>query len=152
MNAWPPFAGQLYLSGNATTISGTQYDGSVQAVNSGTGQQIWATGLPCAVLGTPAPDSATGVLAVATWAECGSGESPAGYLLNASTGAILGTLTLPLPPGGVFAQPVFAGPYLLIADWAGQVVAYSPASAGPARCTGWCASRQKVGPALIPEP
>jgi outer membrane protein assembly factor BamB len=111
---WNQAAGQLYLSGNTTTISGTQYDGSVQAVDASTGQQIWATGLPCAVLGTPSLDAATGVLAVATWAECGSGDSPAVYLVNASTGAILGTI--PLPAGGEFAQPVLAGPYLLIAD------------------------------------
>lgn len=151
---WNEPAGQLYLSGNTTTIGGTQYDGSVQAVDASTGQQLWATGLPCAVLGTPALDSATGVLAVATWAECGSGDSPAVYLINASTGAILGTL--PLPEGGEFAQPVFAGPYLLIANWAGQVVAYTPAAtkaaAGRARCTGWCGARPAVVPPLIPAP
>jgi hypothetical protein len=61
------------------------------------------------------------------------------YLLNASTGAILGTLPL---TDGAFAQPVFAGPYLLVADESGQVVAYTPgAAAGHVRCSGWCNSR-----------
>jgi hypothetical protein len=45
---------------------------------------------------------------------------------------------LPLKVGG-FAQPVFAGPYLLVADESGQVIAYSPAAAARhVRCTGWC--------------
>src|SRR5262249_60984649 len=95
----------------------------------------WASGLGCNGRGPPALDAATGVLAVATWSKCQSGSSPAVYLLNAATGSILGTL--PLTVGG-FAQPVFAGPYLLVADESGQLVAYTPApAAGHARCTGW---------------
>ena len=108
-------------------------------MNPGTGTTGWATGLSCEVIGTPALDAATGVLAVATWAKPCLNGSPHVYLLNAATGAILGTL--PLNVGG-FAQPVFAGPYLLVADESGQVVAYSPA-AGHVRCTGWCHARHR---------
>ena len=36
----------------------------------------WATGLDCGVLGTPALDAATGVLAVATWTPCPMGHPP----------------------------------------------------------------------------
>jgi outer membrane protein assembly factor BamB len=133
---WNSQASQLYLAGNTTSINGHTYDGSVREVNPGTGTVRWARGLSCEVLGTPALDAATGVLAVATWATPCHNGSPAVYLLNAATGAILGTL--PLNVGG-FAQPVFAGPYLLVADESGQVVAYSPAAAAHhVRCTGWC--------------
>jgi polyvinyl alcohol dehydrogenase (cytochrome) len=136
---WNAQAGQLYLAASVTTINGTVFDGGVRAVNSSTGAVQWATGLGCNVLGTPALDAATGVLAVATWSKCLTGSSPAVYLLNAATGAILSTL--PMAAGG-FAQPVFAGPYLLVADESGQLVAYTPAAtAGRVRCTGWCGAR-----------
>ena len=136
---WNSQASALYLAGNTTSINGNTYDGSVREVNPGTGTTGWATGLSCEVIGTPALDAATGVLAVATWAKPCLNGSPHVYLLNAATGAILGTL--PLNVGG-FAQPVFAGPYLLVADESGQVVAYSPA-AGHVRCTGWCHARHR---------
>jgi outer membrane protein assembly factor BamB len=147
---WNAQASQLYLSGTTTTISGQTYNGSVREVNPGTGTTGWATGLGCRVLGTPALDAATKVLAVATWNPCRSG-SPAVYLLNARTGHILGTL--PLNVGG-FAQPVFAGQYLLVADESGKVVAYSPAAAaGHVRCTGWCSARhRRMRPPPIPVP
>ena len=147
---WDAQAGQLYLAGNATTIAGQTYDGSVRAVDPGTGAIRWATGLACGVLGTPALDAATGVLAAATLRPCLNG-SPAVYLLNAATGEILGTLPL---TAGAFAQPVFAGPYLLVADESGQVVAYSPAAvAGHVRCTGWCnAPHQQTRVPPLPVP
>jgi outer membrane protein assembly factor BamB len=148
---WNSQASALYLAGNTTSINGHTYDGSVREVNPGTGTTGWATGLSCEVLGTPALDAATGVLAVATWAAPCRNGSPAVYLLNAATGAILGTL--PLTVGG-FAQPVFAGPYLLVADESGQVIAYSPASAARhVRCTGWCNARHRqmrVPPIPVP--
>jgi outer membrane protein assembly factor BamB len=147
---WNAQAGQLYLAGNTTTINGHTYAGSVREVNPATGATRWATGLGWEILGTPALDAATAVLAVATWTQCASG-SAAVYLLNASTGAILGTL--PLTDGG-FAQPVFAGPYLLVSDESGQVVAYTPgATAGHVRCSGWCHPRHHqtpVPPAPVP--
>jgi outer membrane protein assembly factor BamB len=147
---WNAQASELYLAGNATSISGQTYGGSVREVNAGTGTIRWARGLGCGVLGTPALDAATGVLAVATWTPCRNG-SPAVYLLSAATGRILGTL--PLKVGG-FAQPVFAGQYLFVADESGQVVAYSPASAaGHVHCTGWCNARPswtRISPIPVP--
>jgi PQQ-like domain len=147
---WNPKARQLYLAGNVTSINGHTYGGSVREVNPGTGMVRWATGLNCAVVGTPTLDAATGVLAVAAWTPCRSGSS-AVYLLSATTGRILGTL--PLKAGG-FAQPVFAGPYLLVADESGQVIAYTPAAAGGRpRCAGWCGTRRHRTPvATIPAP
>jgi hypothetical protein len=136
---WNAPAGRLYLAGNATTINGQLYFGSVREVNPGTGATRWIHGLGCTVLGTPALDVTTGVLAVATWSPCRNG-SPAVYLFNAATGGLRGTLPL---LGGEFAQPVFAGRYLLIADESGQVTAYSPGTAATrARCRGWCGARR----------
>jgi len=135
---WDARAGQLYLAGNTTTINGHTYGGSVRDVSPSTGATRWATGLGCGVLGTPALDAATGVLALPGWYPCSSG-SPAVYLLNAATGASLGTV--PFADGG-FAQPVFAGPYLLVAGASGQITAYTPgATAGHVRCSGWCHPR-----------
>jgi outer membrane protein assembly factor BamB len=136
---WNAPAGRLYLAGNATTINGQLYFGSVREVSPGTGATRWIHGLGCTVLGTPALDVTTGVLAVATWSPCRNG-SPAVYLFNAATGGLRGTLPL---LGGAFAQPVFAGRYLLIADESGQVTAYSPGTAATrARCRGWCGARR----------
>jgi len=147
---WNAQASTLYLAGNTRTISGHTYDGSVREVSASTGTDKWATGLGCGVLGTPALDAATSVLAVATSGPCRNG-SPAVYLLNAATGHILGTLPI---NAGAFAQPVFAGQYLLVADESGQVVAYTPAAAaGHMRCTGWCSARhRRILPPPIPAP
>lgn len=139
--AWDAHARELYLAGNTTTINGQTYDGSVREVDPGRGTTRWATGLGCGVLGAPALDAATRVLAVAAWTPCSNG-SPAVHLLSAATGRILGTL--PLTDGG-FAQPVFAGQYLLVADESGQIVAYTPApAAGHTRCAGWCNTRHRA--------
>jgi len=148
--AWNARAGELYLAGNGTTINGKDYAGSVREVNAGTGKVRWARGLGCGVLGSPALDAATGVLAVATWLNPCHNGSPAVYLLDAATGRILGTL--PVKAGG-FAQPVFAGKYLLVADESGQVIAYSPAAVkGSPHCTGWCNTRQRQPAPSIPAP
>jgi polyvinyl alcohol dehydrogenase (cytochrome) len=147
---WNAQAKRLYLGGNGTSINGQTYGGSVRSVNPGTGSVQWATGLGCGVLGTPALDGATGVLAVATWTPCHNAP-PAIYLLNAATGKILGTLPL---NGGGFAQPVFAGRYLLVADRSGQVVAYTlpTVAAGHVRCTGWCNAPRPTRVPPIPVP
>jgi outer membrane protein assembly factor BamB len=147
---WNAQAKRLYLAGNGTSINGHTYGGSVRRVNPGTGSVRWATGLGCGVLGTPALDLATGVLAVTTWTPCHN-ASPAIYLLNATTGKILGTLPL---NGGGFAQPVFAGQYLLVADESGQVVAYTlpTAVAGQVRCTGSCNAPRPTRVPPIPVP
>jgi outer membrane protein assembly factor BamB len=122
---WNAQVSRLYLSGNATKVHGKVFAGSVRAVNSGTGATRWASGLGCGVLGTPALDAATGVLAVATWGPCRHG-SPSLYMLRAATGGILRTLPL---KAAAFAQPVFAGRYLFVADGSGQITAYSPDAA-----------------------
>ena len=108
---WNGPAGALYLSGDPTTIGGTAFGGSVGQVNPATGAFLWHTGLPCAVMGTPTLDSA-GVLAVGTY-RCVKPATPAAYLVNAATGAVL--TTLPVGASKVFAQPVFAQGSLFVA-------------------------------------
>lgn len=97
-------AGTLYLSGNATTIGGTSYGGSIRRVSPATGGYLWQTGLPCAVMGTPVLDGA-GVLAAGTYF-CPRSAVPGAYLINAATGALLAAL--PTGSSRVFGQPVFA--------------------------------------------
>jgi hypothetical protein len=130
---WDGPSGNLYIGGNATTIGGTSYGGSIRQVNPATGAFGWQTGLPCPVEGTPSLDSA-GVLAAATY---NYGTCPTrAYLINAATGAIL--TTLPTGPGNIFAQPVFAQNTLFVATETNGLYNLAPqarrrAAASPAR-------------------
>jgi len=119
---WNGPAGTLYLSGNGTTIGGTNVGGSIGRVNPSTGAFIWQTGLPCAVMGTPTLDSA-GVLAVGTY-RCVKTATPGAYLVNAATGGIL--TTLPVGANKVFAQPVFAQGTLFVATESGGLYNLAP--------------------------
>src|SRR5262244_3084821 len=119
---WNGPAGTLYLSGNGTTIGGTNVGGSIGRVNPSTGAFIWQTGLPCAVMGTPTLDSA-GVLAVGTY-RCVNPATPGAYLVNAATGAIL--TQLPVGANKVFAQPVFAQGTLFVATESGGLYNLAP--------------------------
>lgn len=93
----------LYLAGPPTTIGGTSYQGSVEAVNPATGAVLWQTGLAGPPIGTPSLDG-SGVIAVSTYSSAGD------YLIDASTGAILTHLAT----GTEWGQPVFADNYLFI--------------------------------------
>ncbi len=119
---WNGPAGTLYLSGDGTTIGGTSVGGSVGQVNPSSGAFIWQTGLPCAVMGTPTLDG-SGVLAVGTY-RCVKPATPAAYLVNAATGAIL--TTLPVGANKVFAQPVFAQGTLFVATESGGLYNLAP--------------------------
>ncbi len=119
---WDQANGRLFLSGSNASINGTNYGGSVQDTNPATGAAIWQTGLPAAVMGTPALDGA-GVLAVPTMPRQ-AGETSAVYLLNESNGQVLDTIDTGNTP--VFAQPVFADSYVFVATAGGGVTAYEP--------------------------
>jgi polyvinyl alcohol dehydrogenase (cytochrome) len=119
---WNGPAGTLYLSGNGTTIGGTSAGGSIAQANPSTGAFIWRTGLPCAVMGTPTLDG-SGVLAVGTY-RCVKPATPAAYLVNAATGAVL--TTLPVGANRVFAQPVFAQGTLFVATESGGLYNLAP--------------------------
>jgi polyvinyl alcohol dehydrogenase (cytochrome) len=97
--------------GTATTIKGTSYAGSVQALNPTTGQPVWQTGLPGEVLGSPAEDGA-GVIAAPIFSYHPGLIGV--YLLSARTGKILGFLST--QPHSNFAQPVFDRGDLLVGN------------------------------------
>jgi outer membrane protein assembly factor BamB len=102
---------RLFVAGNGTTIGGTSYFGSVRELDPATGTPIWETGLPGAVMGTPTLDGA-GVLAAASY-DVTPGSTNAAYLIDASTGSILATLST--SGATEFAQPVFADGNVLLA-------------------------------------
>jgi outer membrane protein assembly factor BamB len=110
---------RLFVAGNQTTIRRVAYKGSVRRLSPATGKPIWETGLPAQVIGTPTLN-ASGVLAAATW----DFSANAAYLLNAATGAILATIST--SNSMVFAQPVFADNFLLIATQDQGLRAYRP--------------------------
>jgi outer membrane protein assembly factor BamB len=119
---WDGASGRLYIGGDGTTIRATSYGGSIRQVSPTTGAFIWQTGLPCAVMGTPALDSA-GVLAAGTYS-CPATGTPGAYLINAATGAVL--TTLPTGTSRVFAQPVFAQGTLFVAAETSGLYDFAP--------------------------
>ena len=113
---------RLYVASNTTVIDGVTYNGSIRQLDASTGTPIWETGLPAQILGTPTEDGA-GVIAAASWDT--SGAPQAAYLLDASSGSLLATLST--SGSKVFAQPVFADGYLLLATQSAGLIAYRPA-------------------------
>jgi outer membrane protein assembly factor BamB len=107
----------LFEPGNATTINGTAYNGSMRELNPATGTPIWQTGLPGIILGSPSMDAA-GVIAASTY----GGTTNGTYLLNATSGAILKLIGL----GKEFSQPIFADGFLILATQGGGINVYEP--------------------------
>ena len=120
--AWDGPAGTFYIGGNTTTIRGVTYGGSIGQVNPATGSYIWHTGLPCSVEGTPTLDSA-GVLGVGTYS-CPKPATPDAYLINASTGAILKSLSVGSTK--LFGQLVFAQGTLFVATATNGLYDFAP--------------------------
>jgi polyvinyl alcohol dehydrogenase (cytochrome) len=111
----------LYIAGNQTTIKGTTFFGSIREVDPATGNVIWATGLPGAIMGTPTLDG-SGVIAAASY-DGATGSTNAAFLLNANTGQLLTTITTNSKD---FGQPVFADNMLLIPTNSQGLIAYHP--------------------------
>jgi outer membrane protein assembly factor BamB len=109
----------LYFAGDATTIGGVGYAGSVRRINPDTGAFVWQRGLPNSVLGTPTL-SGGGVLAVGTFVA--SQPPNAVYLINAANGQLLRTLNT---GGRTFAQSVFANGYVFTANVGKGLTAYT---------------------------
>ena len=129
--AFDAAAKKLYVASNQTTINAQTFRGSVRAFNPADGTVIWETGLSGGpVMGSPSLNG-SGVLAAGTY-NITSVTLNACYLLNASTGAILKTIAQPNTL--VFAQPVFAGNHLFVANAGGvvssfgQLTAYTPSA------------------------
>lgn len=101
--------------GSAVTINGTDYDGSVQALDPTTGKPVWQTGLDGWIVGSPSENGAGVIAAPVLFSPPDSGHGPTGvYLLSASTGKILKFIST--EPQGNFAQPVFDGSNLLVGN------------------------------------
>jgi len=116
----------IEAGGNATTINGVTYQGSVQSLNPATGTPIWQTGLPGEVIGSPTEDGA-GVVAAPVF-QSNTGNNGV-YLLSAASGAILRFINT---GSSIFSQPVFAGNDLLIAgNAAAGLKAYEITTPGP---------------------
>jgi outer membrane protein assembly factor BamB len=100
------------MGGTATTIGGTSYEGSVAELNPATGKVLWRQGMPAAVIASPTLDG-TRVLAAGTFAmghpTC---ANCAAYLLNASNGHVLQTLTT--GTGTDDGQMVFANGWVYV--------------------------------------
>jgi outer membrane protein assembly factor BamB len=111
----------LFIAGNQTMINGTTYFGSIREVDPATGNVIWATGLPGAIMGTPTLDG-SGVIAAASY-DGATGSTNAAFLLNASNGNLLTTITTNSKD---FGQPVFADNMLLIPSNSQGLIAYHP--------------------------
>jgi outer membrane protein assembly factor BamB len=115
---WDSTTRRLFVAGNETTINSTTFAGSVRAFNPADGSIIWERGLTGGpIMGSPALNG-SGVIAAGTY-NLPSITLNAVYLLDASNGNILATIS---ETGNiVFAQPVFAGNHLFVANSGGFV-------------------------------
>ncbi len=115
----------LFLAGGSGTVIGdVTYPGAIRSVDPSTGTALWETGLPGHVLGTPTLDG-SGVLAVGSYTASGdTGDGvAAAWLIDAVSGAILTTLPTKT---SIFAQPVFADRFVLVATLGEGLDAFSP--------------------------
>jgi len=111
---------RLFVAGNATTINGTSYNGSIRKLNPATGVPIWERGLKGIVLGSPT-ENGSGVLAVASWDY--EGGTNRVWLVKAGSGGMLKAINV---NSAIFAQPVFADAYLLVPSQKKGLFAYTP--------------------------
>jgi len=132
---WDSTSRRLFVAGNQTTINAQVFPGSVRAFNPADGTVIWATGLTGGpVMGSPTLNGA-GVLAAGTY-NTSNVTLNAVYLLNAADGTILSTI--PETNNIVFAQPVFAGNHLFVANAGGivsqgKLTAFIPSALKPSK-------------------
>jgi len=105
----------LFVASQQATIGGVTYAGAMRELDPSTGQPLWETPLTAGGVGfgTPTMDGA-GVIGVVTYDPTADASNVA-YLLSASDGSILRTISLTSP---TFAQPVFADQYLFVTDGA----------------------------------
>jgi outer membrane protein assembly factor BamB len=115
----------LFVAGNATSIGGVSYGGSMRQLDPATGAPVWQTGLAGNIGGTPSEDGA-GVLAASMFISP-TGVTKGTYLLNSSDGSTLAFLPTAVSE---FSQPVWVSNYLLLAGVSGGLTAYVPASSG----------------------
>ena len=110
----------LFAPASPTTIGGTSFQGAVRELDPSTGAVIWAKGLNGIILGSPSMDGA-GVIAAGTYNQSGANSV---YLINSTDGQVLKTIGM--AGAKVFAQPVFADGFLLIASLSQGLQVYRP--------------------------
>jgi outer membrane protein assembly factor BamB len=127
---------RLFVGGNQTTINAQVFRGSIRAFNPADGTVLWETGLNGGpVMGSPTLNGA-GVLAAGTYNIADVTLNKV-YLLNAANGTILATI--PQRNTLVFAQPVFAGSHLFVANAGGvsssfgKLTAFTPSTLKPSK-------------------
>ena len=118
---WDSGRRQLIAGANRTTLEGVTVPGSLRALSPRDGGVRWATALPAGpVMGAPTLNG-SGVVAAGTY-DNADPTTNAVYLVDATDGTILHAIAVTSP---VFAQPVFAGSHLLVADAGGTLTAYA---------------------------
>jgi outer membrane protein assembly factor BamB len=118
---WDPGHRLLIAGANRTTLEGVTVPGSLRALSPRDGSVRWATALPDGpVMGAPTLNG-SGVVAAGTY-DSADPTTNAVYLVDAADGSILRTILVSSP---VFAQPVFAGSHLFVADTGGTLTAYA---------------------------
>jgi outer membrane protein assembly factor BamB len=109
--SWDPTGSRLFHASNSTTVTGKAVPASVRRLDPATGTVLWQVGLASGpVLGSSSLDAGN-VVAAATYSTQ-KGTSSACYLINASDGTILRSITL---DSHAFSQPTFADHYLFVA-------------------------------------
>lgn len=132
---WDSTSRRLFVGGNQTTINDQVFRGSIRAFNPADGTVIWETGLTGGpVMGSPTLNGAS-VLAAGTYNIVDVTLNKV-YLLNAANGTILATI--PQRNTLVFAQPVFAGTHLFVANAGvsvsfGKLTAFTPSALKPSK-------------------
>jgi outer membrane protein assembly factor BamB len=106
----------LFVGGNATTINGTSYAGSVRQLDPATGHPIWQTGLAATPLGSGTVNG-NHILAYAgtDWGAGGFSSGDFVYLLDPASGHIARELS-DFGPAAEFAQPIWADGRLFETD------------------------------------
>ncbi len=102
---------RLFVPSNNTTLGTTAYQGAIRQLDPASGAVVWARGLSANVPGAIALNGA-GVLVAATHDYIPSGLPQHAYLLDASTGAVIGTIDN--NNAKEFSQPAFSDGSLLL--------------------------------------
>ena len=109
----------LYVAGTRTTINSVAYRGSIRKLDPATGAEVWATGLPAAVMTSPSLDG-SGAITAASFDYAVTTNSA--FLVDAATGAY----AVVDDGGRAAASPIFADGLLVIANSKGHIYTYAP--------------------------
>jgi len=121
---WDSGKQRLLIAGGKTHIGSKEAPGSIRRLNPLTGAVLWEQALSGPVWGSPSADG-SGVVAVPNYGD-GSRATFGVFLVKELDGLLLASLDT--EGSAVFAQPVFADGYLLVATIASGLIAFAPSS------------------------